>query len=297
MNQCLKNIVFHFADDTSFLCPGNSASSIIKDLQKDMNCLYDWLCANKLSLNVGKTEFILFKPVRKKLSAVYLKFQGKKIRESKKVKYLGLIIDHKLKWKNHVSELRTKLGRGIGILGKLKKRKLPVQSLISIYHSVFQCHLTYGMSTWGFTSHENKERVQLLQDKCMRILGNLKWDSNIESTRSKLCVLNVEQLWKLEIAKIMWDFENSCLPHDLNNLFNYIDRRDFLETRAVTQNLASENCAATTDTHGKNSLRFLGPKVLNELKRLPLFQLASSKDDFVKKIQNSPPFLPMIRYR
>ena len=79
----------------------------------------------------------------------------------------------------------------------------------------------------------------------------------------------------------MWDFENSCLPDDLNHLFHYIDR-DILETRSVTQNFASENCAATTDTHGKNSLRFLGPKVLNELKRLPLFISASSKEEFVK---------------
>ena len=120
MNKCLKNAVFHFADDTSFLCPGNSPSSIVRDLKKDMYSLYDWLCANKLSLNVDKTEFILFKPVKEKIPPVHLKFLGKKIRETKKVKYLGLVIDHRLKWKCHISELRTKLGRGIGILGKLK---------------------------------------------------------------------------------------------------------------------------------------------------------------------------------
>ena len=282
MNKCLQNVVFHFADDTSFLCPGKSPSSIIKDLKKDMYSLYDWLCANKLSLNVDKTELILFKPVKKQLSPVHLKFQGKKIRETKKVLYLGLLIDHKLKWKHHISELRTKLGRGIGILCKLKKRKLPAQSMISIYHSVFQCHLTYGISTWGFTTKENKERIQLLQNKCIRILGNLKRDSNVESTRINLGLLNVEQLWKLEIAKIMWDFEHSHLPQDLSDLFQFIDRTHLL-TRALTQNCASENCATVTDTHGKSSLRFVGPKVLNEIKKLPLFQSSSSKDEFVKK--------------
>ena len=66
MNTCLQNVVFHFADDTNFLCPGNSPSNIIKGLKRDMYSLYDWLCSNKLSLNVDKTEFVLFKPVRKK---------------------------------------------------------------------------------------------------------------------------------------------------------------------------------------------------------------------------------------
>ena len=169
------------------------------------------------------------------------------------MQYLGLVIDHRLKCKCHISELRTKLGRGIGILGKLKKRKLPTQSLLSIYNSVFLCHLLYGISTWGFTSKENKEVIQLLQNKCIRILGNLKRDSNVESTRINLGLLNIEQLWKLEIAKVMWDFEHDFLPQDLKNLFRFIDRSNLL-TRASTQNFANENCPATTDTHGKNCL-------------------------------------------
>ena len=81
----------------------------------------------------------------------------------------------------------------------------------------------------------------------------------------------------------MWDIETTCLPHDLNTLFHFTEREYLFQTRSMAQNFASENRAAITDTHGKNSLRFFGPKVLNKLKRLPLFQSASSKEEFVNK--------------
>ena len=59
-------------------------------MNDEIKLLYDWLCANKLSLNVGKTEFIIFRPPRIKLeNRVVLKLNGKNIYEYRKIKYLG----------------------------------------------------------------------------------------------------------------------------------------------------------------------------------------------------------------
>ena len=63
-------------------------------MNNELKLLYDWLCANKLSLNVGKTEFIIFRPPGAKLeNRVVLTLNGKKIYESRKIKYLGLMDD------------------------------------------------------------------------------------------------------------------------------------------------------------------------------------------------------------
>ena len=65
MNKALKKCkVFHFADDTNLLYSNPDPKKIKKVINKELKLLYDWLCANRLSLNVAKTEFIIFRPPR-----------------------------------------------------------------------------------------------------------------------------------------------------------------------------------------------------------------------------------------
>ena len=59
---------FHFADDTFLKYSSSSEKNIRKNMNKDLDDLFEWLCANRLSLNVSKTEFIIFKPPKKSLS-------------------------------------------------------------------------------------------------------------------------------------------------------------------------------------------------------------------------------------
>ena len=75
-------------------------------MNEDLKKLFTWLCANRLSLNVGKTEFIILKPTRKSLKNRFtLKLNGKTVIYFQKIKYLGLIVDDRVSWKFHVHEL------------------------------------------------------------------------------------------------------------------------------------------------------------------------------------------------
>ena len=63
MNLAVRDCtVHHFADDTNLLCSSTNLKNLKKIMNKELSLLFDWLCANRLSLNVGKTEFIIFKP-------------------------------------------------------------------------------------------------------------------------------------------------------------------------------------------------------------------------------------------
>ena len=57
----------HFADDTNLLFSNKNPNKIAKILNRDLKSVFEWLCANRLSINVSKTEFIVFRPPRKKL--------------------------------------------------------------------------------------------------------------------------------------------------------------------------------------------------------------------------------------
>ena len=60
----ISSTVFHFSDDTNLLCSNKNLQKLKATLKKDLALLYDWLCANRLSINIGKTEFIVFRPPR-----------------------------------------------------------------------------------------------------------------------------------------------------------------------------------------------------------------------------------------
>ena len=57
--------VYHFADETNLLCLSNSIKKLNKLVNTDLKHLVNWLNANKISLNVKKTEMVIFKSKQK----------------------------------------------------------------------------------------------------------------------------------------------------------------------------------------------------------------------------------------
>ena len=85
-HSVMSSTVYHFADDTNLMCSSKNLKRLRKDLNKDLDLLYDWLCANRLSINTGKTEFIVFRPPRHNLDVrLTLKLNQKKLFESAKI--------------------------------------------------------------------------------------------------------------------------------------------------------------------------------------------------------------------
>ena len=86
-----------------------------------MKNLTDWLNANKISVNVQKTELVIFKHQRKKLdSEVKIKLNRKRLYPTDSVKYLGIRTDKKLNWKHYVSDIAIKFNRANALFFKIK---------------------------------------------------------------------------------------------------------------------------------------------------------------------------------
>ena len=113
MNQSITFCkVQHFADATNLLHFNKSITKLNKYANLDMKNLTDRLNANKISQNVQKTEFVIFKHQRKKIdSEVKIKVTRKQLCPTDSVKYLGIRIDENLNWKHHVSDIAIKLNR------------------------------------------------------------------------------------------------------------------------------------------------------------------------------------------
>ena len=136
-------------------------------MNEDLKLIFEWLCTNRLSLNVAKTEFIIFKPPKKRMiNRFTLKLDGKTIFESPKIKYLGLIMDSRLTWKYHINELRKKLSKSIGIIYKMKNLA-PLRVLNSLYYALFHSHLNYGICVWGNASEKLLQPIFMLKKKLL----------------------------------------------------------------------------------------------------------------------------------
>ena len=136
-----------------------------------------------------------------------LRLNGKTIFESKKIKYLGIIMDDQLTWKFHIIELRKKLNRTIGMLFKMKNIA-PLRVLHSLYYALFHSHLSYGICVWGNATNEALQPLGIAQNKIVRILSNADYDASTASLYSNLGILKVEDIFKHQIGSLMWDIEN-----------------------------------------------------------------------------------------
>ena len=168
---CSNFFDFHlFADDTNLFCRDKNLTSLQANINDELYNVNSWLCANKLSLNVDKTSFVIFHPPQRKVTFNFqLTLNGKQLQQESCIKYLGILIDSNLNWKPQIAYIAKKIKRSVGILSKLR-HYVNIDILINLYYSLIYPFLTYGIIIWGNTYPTILQPVYILQKKTMRIM-------------------------------------------------------------------------------------------------------------------------------
>ena len=124
-----------FADDTSITLSAKTVADLKLAVTSELNSLTCWLRANKLSLNVAKTELMIIGS-RQRLNAqcekVNITIDERKIRRVDHTKSLGLTIDAQLSWSKHVDEISKKVSSAIGALKRVRPF-IPTDVAVQIY--------------------------------------------------------------------------------------------------------------------------------------------------------------------
>ena len=131
-----------------------------------------------------------------------------------------MYIDKYLSWDYHISELCKKLNRANGIISKLR-HNAPLEICLQVYYAIFYSHLIYGCSVWGLTSEVNLKKVEVLQNKCARIITFADFRSHANPLFIDLKLVKVRDIIKSQQLKLAYDFYNNSFPVDLHKLFNY----------------------------------------------------------------------------
>ena len=151
-----------FADDTNLFLANRSIQELFSIANKELNKISDWFTANKLSLNVTKTKFSLFHKASRKddipLKLPILKINNHQIERVESIKFLGVLLDENLCWKDHIKYIENKIAKSIGLLYRAKPY-LDKKSLIVLYFSYVHTYLNYANLAWGSTNRTNSKKL------------------------------------------------------------------------------------------------------------------------------------------
>ena len=132
-----------------------------------------WFEANKLTLNVKKTKFMVFSENTSKISNNYLKIGDTNIEQigtncnEKYFKFVGHVLDDKLSWEGHIEHISKKLATAnFGI--NSSKNFVPLRIRKNLYYSLFDSHLNFGNLLWGCAKTKLLNKVENLQKRCIR---------------------------------------------------------------------------------------------------------------------------------
>ena len=178
-----------FVDDTNLTLSAKTLTELKLALAPELNNLSCWLKANKLSLNVAKTE-LMITGSRQRLSVqcddVEIRIDDQIIERVDHTKSLGLIIiDAHLSWCKHVEEICKKVSSAIGAL----KRVWPFiskETAILIYNALIIPHFDYCSPVWDCLSGYLSDKLQNLQNRAARVITKSPFDTSSNHLLSTL---------------------------------------------------------------------------------------------------------------
>ena len=214
-----------FADDTTLQLSSNSLEVLCSTANTELVKISDWFRANKLTLNVSKTKYILFRNQDMKVdfSNLELSIDSGKIDrigkdcDEKYFKFVGVYIDEHLSWDHHINAIRSKLSCTNFAISKIK-RIVPEKVKLYVYNSLFKSQISYCLEVWGGGVSSSKLRpIFMIQKKCIRNIVCETFKAHTGAIFKKLEILKVPDLVK---------FNSLCFINMIEGIF-YLPLKTF----------------------------------------------------------------------
>ena len=234
--KCSDLLEFHlFADDTNLFSNNANIHDLESNINSELEKVNTWLCANRLSLNLEKTIFVIFHPPKKYIHyKVRLQISNKLLKQDSHIKYLGIIFDSHLNWKKHIHELGKKISKSIGILSKIR-HFVSIDILIQLYYCFVYSLITYGILVWGNTYETSLKSLTTLQNKAIRIITFSKRDEHSNPLYAKLKLLKIKDLVHFHNGLFMFHYYHNQLPNAYVNFFQSVSSVHQYRTRLASK--------------------------------------------------------------
>ena len=250
-----------FADDSTLFQSSENIEELYNNMNLELKCLSDWFAANKLSLNVGKCNYMLFSNVHRQVNNAFrLKIGEIYLDEKECVKFLGFYMDKNLTWNKHTNICKSKISCSIYAINRIK-HIIPKNYLRSLYSAIVYPYLTYGIPIWGSTYNTHKNKLFIVQKLIIRIIAGAKYNDHTNPLFHKLHLLKLDDLYQVEVAKIIYKFKQNSLPAPLCKIFT-LNTQIYQRTTRQQNDLHTKKCRTVVATQ---HISCKGPIIWNSL--------------------------------
>ena len=194
-NSCKDGLFRIFADDTGIFCHSTNLESLIEKARNIIKNVKNWFTANKLTLNVDKTSFIIFRSKRDTTNNLpdTIEVGNTTINRETKIKYLGLTLDEHLRWDAHTNEICNKLKCLFPLYYNIRQY-LNKDNIRNIYYTMIYSRINYGSIITGQTTNENINKIQTLQNRLLKVLLYKSYYYSTNKLHNELSILKFTDL-------------------------------------------------------------------------------------------------------
>ena len=163
-----------------------------------------------------------------------IEIDGKPINQQKSVKYLGVLIDCHLNWKEQIQQISKKY---LGVLVSYLRLDILLirKTLVQLYHAIILPFLSYGYIVWGNTYDHNIKPLQIIQRKTIRLITFSNFDAHTSPLFAKLNLLKLQDYIKLQTLFFMHQFNTGKLPKIFDSFFVKTSCKHNVNTRFASR--------------------------------------------------------------
>ena len=189
-----------YADDIVVYISGKNVNNLITSLNNELILFNNWFIKNCLSLNINKSNFIIFHSCRKVIECnSSLSINNISFNRVSSIRYLGVLIDEHLSWLTHISYVQNHVSRNIGIISRIRPFVNTKVALL-LYFSLVYPYITYCNIIWASTYNTHLHQLNVLQKRIIRIIFLLTPLSSTVSAFTNNSLLNISQIRNLQTA-------------------------------------------------------------------------------------------------
>ena len=211
-----------YADDMNVSFAASDMLGLETQINAELKSNNLWLRANKLSVNVAKTEFMVISLCQKLCSlnnkTINVNVEDVKINQTDQSKALGLNIDKNLSWKEHIHAVSKKVASSIGALKRIRPF-ISMHTAIKIYKGLTETHFDYCRFVWDGLSQQLSKKLQKLQNRAARAITVSSYNMNSSYLLNSLSWDNLSVRRIKQKANIMYKCVNKLAPNYLCNMF------------------------------------------------------------------------------
>ena len=142
---------------------------------------------------------MIFSPTKTKDPlSIKVKIEGEELNIVQHTKFLGIIVDNSLNWKQHISYITTKISKSIGILSRARSL-LNATIMKQLYYSFLYPYISYCNIIWGKSSDQALWPLFKIQKRAIRIIYNLRQRDSTKLAFKQLKILRLPELNKFTV--------------------------------------------------------------------------------------------------